>query len=64
MNQELKNFGIVILAAGQGKRMCSALPKVAVPLKGRPMIEYLVKSCVESGIDKNIQEDILDPFHQ
>lgn len=53
MNQGLKNFGVVILAAGKGKRMCSALPKVAVPLKGRPMIEYLVKSCVESGIDKN-----------
>ena len=33
--------------------MKSDLPKVAVPLKGRPMIEYLVKSCVESGIDKN-----------
>ena len=29
------------------------LPKVAVPLKGRPMIEYIVKSCIESGIDKN-----------
>ena len=53
MPNKLKKFGVVILAAGQGKRMKSNLPKVAVPLKGRPMIEYLVKSCIESGIDKN-----------
>lgn len=53
MPDELKNFGVVILAAGQGKRMKSDLPKVAIPLKGRPLIEYLVKSCIKSGIDRN-----------
>lgn len=42
---------IVILAAGKGKRMKSELPKVLVPLKNKPMIEYLVKACVESKID-------------
>lgn len=42
---------IVILAAGKGKRMKCELPKVLVKLKGRPMIEYLVESCVKSGVD-------------
>jgi bifunctional UDP-N-acetylglucosamine pyrophosphorylase / glucosamine-1-phosphate N-acetyltransferase len=32
----------VILAAGQGKRMRSAIPKVLHPLGGRPLISYVV----------------------
>ncbi len=42
---------IVILAAGQGKRMQSALPKALVPFRGRPMIEYAVEAVKSSGID-------------
>jgi len=42
---------IVILAAGKGTRMKCELPKVLVKLKGKPMIEYLVESCVKSGVD-------------
>ncbi|MFA6514593.1 MAG: NTP transferase domain-containing protein [Patescibacteria group bacterium] len=42
---------IVILAAGKGTRMNSELPKVLVPLNGRPMISYLMDSVVASGID-------------
>jgi len=34
------NVQAIILAAGQGKRMRSALPKVLHPLLGRPMISY------------------------
>ncbi|MDD4901340.1 MAG: NTP transferase domain-containing protein [Patescibacteria group bacterium] len=44
---------IVILAAGKGRRMKSELPKVLARLKGKPMIEYLVKACLESGVDTN-----------
>lgn len=44
---------IVILAAGKGKRMKSELPKVLVPIKGKPMIEYLIKAIKASGIDKD-----------
>jgi bifunctional UDP-N-acetylglucosamine pyrophosphorylase / glucosamine-1-phosphate N-acetyltransferase len=44
---------IVILAAGKGTRMKCELPKVLVKLKGKPMIEYLVKSCIESGVDSS-----------
>lgn len=43
---------IVILAAGQGKRMKSESPKVLVKLKGKPMLEYLVESVIMSGVDK------------
>ena len=42
---------IVVLAAGKGARMNSELPKVLVPLNGKPMIKYLVKSINDSGVN-------------
>jgi len=36
----------VILAAGLGTRMKSALPKAAHPIAGRPMLAHLIASCV------------------
>lgn len=33
---------VVILAAGQGKRMCSTLPKVLHPLAGRPLLKHVL----------------------
>ena len=35
---------VVILAAGEGKRMKSALPKVLQPLAGRPMLAHVIES--------------------
>jgi bifunctional UDP-N-acetylglucosamine pyrophosphorylase / glucosamine-1-phosphate N-acetyltransferase len=35
---------VVILAAGQGTRMKSALPKVLHPVAGRPMIEHVLRA--------------------
>src|SRR4030095_7183302 len=32
----------IVLAAGKGTRMKSDLPKVLVPVAGRPMIEYVL----------------------
>jgi bifunctional UDP-N-acetylglucosamine pyrophosphorylase/glucosamine-1-phosphate N-acetyltransferase/UDP-N-acetylglucosamine pyrophosphorylase len=32
----------IILAAGKGKRMASDLPKVLVPVCGRPMVRYVI----------------------
>ncbi len=42
---------IIILAAGKGTRMNSELPKVLVPVNGRPMIQYLMDSVIASGVD-------------
>src|SRR5580658_7600251 len=33
---------VVILAAGEGKRMKSALPKVLQPLAGRPLLKHVI----------------------
>lgn len=38
----MKKLAVIILAAGEGKRMKSALPKVLHPICGRPMIEYVI----------------------
>jgi bifunctional UDP-N-acetylglucosamine pyrophosphorylase / glucosamine-1-phosphate N-acetyltransferase len=37
-------FAVVILAAGQGTRMHSSLPKALHPLSGKPMIHYLLNA--------------------
>jgi bifunctional UDP-N-acetylglucosamine pyrophosphorylase / glucosamine-1-phosphate N-acetyltransferase len=42
---------IVILAAGEGKRMNHSLPKVLHSLKGKPIIQYLVEAVINSGVD-------------
>jgi len=36
------SVSVVVLAAGQGKRMHSALPKVLQPLAGRPLLEHVL----------------------
>ncbi len=43
---------VVVLAAGQGKRMRSALPKVLQPLAGRPMLDHVLATAAA-----------LDPAH-
>lgn len=53
-NKSLKNFGIVILAAGQGKRLnCAELPKVLFNIGGRPIIGYILEELKKNGIEKN-----------
>ncbi len=42
----------VILAAGQGKRMRSARPKVLHPVGGRPMIERVIAAARRGGCEK------------
>jgi len=44
----------VVLAAGMGTRMKSDLPKVLVPVLGRPMIEFVLDALVPAGIVKTI----------
>ena len=45
---------ILILAAGRGKRMKSTLPKVLVPLNGKPMIFYLLELVHALGVKEVI----------
>lgn len=40
----------VILAAGMGKRMGSDLPKVLLPLGGKPIVRYVYETLVKCGI--------------
>jgi bifunctional UDP-N-acetylglucosamine pyrophosphorylase/glucosamine-1-phosphate N-acetyltransferase len=37
-------LSVIILAAGQGKRMNSDLPKVLQPLAGRPLLEHVIRT--------------------
>lgn len=46
------NYAAVVLAAGKGTRMKSELPKVAVPLKGKPMLLHVLENLVQSGIKR------------
>ncbi|MFA4991168.1 MAG: NTP transferase domain-containing protein [Candidatus Omnitrophota bacterium] len=48
----MKNIAGIILAAGEGTRMKSSLPKVLHPLCGKPMIRYIVDNLKALGIKK------------
>ncbi|MFC4427372.1 bifunctional UDP-N-acetylglucosamine diphosphorylase/glucosamine-1-phosphate N-acetyltransferase GlmU [Deinococcus navajonensis] len=49
MTDNNRPLDVVILAAGQGTRMKSALPKVLHPVAGRPMVAWAVKSAKDLG---------------
>ncbi|MDD5744683.1 MAG: NTP transferase domain-containing protein, partial [Mesotoga sp.] len=42
----------IVLAAGLGKRMRSNLPKVAHMIIDRPMVNWVVSSLKEAGVDR------------
>ena len=44
-------ISIVILAAGEGKRMNSTLPKVLQPLAGRPLLQHVIGIARATGAD-------------
>lgn len=44
----------IVLAAGKGTRMKSDLPKVLMPICGRPMIEYVLDALTKGGVDRVI----------
>jgi bifunctional UDP-N-acetylglucosamine pyrophosphorylase/glucosamine-1-phosphate N-acetyltransferase len=44
-------LSVIILAAGQGTRMKSALPKVMHKLAGKPMLEHVYNRSLELGTD-------------
>jgi bifunctional N-acetylglucosamine-1-phosphate-uridyltransferase/glucosamine-1-phosphate-acetyltransferase GlmU-like protein len=52
MADDLEKMGVVILAAGRGKRMHNQLPlpKVIYPLHGQPMMSYLLAAIAKSEL--------------
>jgi bifunctional UDP-N-acetylglucosamine pyrophosphorylase/glucosamine-1-phosphate N-acetyltransferase/UDP-N-acetylglucosamine pyrophosphorylase len=42
----------VVMAAGKGTRMKSELPKVLVPVCGRPMIDYVIDALEAAGVEQ------------
>ncbi len=49
----MRNLVSIILAAGEGTRMKSALPKVLHQICGQPMIVYVLKAVLGAGCRKN-----------
>ena len=47
----MKKCAAIILAAGKGVRMRSALPKALCRLSGKPMVEFLINSARKSKIN-------------
>jgi bifunctional UDP-N-acetylglucosamine pyrophosphorylase/glucosamine-1-phosphate N-acetyltransferase len=45
-------FSALILAAGKGVRMKSALPKVLHPILGKPMVQYVIEKVREAGANE------------
>ncbi|MDD5719383.1 MAG: NTP transferase domain-containing protein [Candidatus Krumholzibacteria bacterium] len=44
----------VVLAAGKGTRMRSDKPKVLHEIAGRPLLDYVLATAREAGIDRNV----------
>ncbi|MBL4655974.1 MAG: NTP transferase domain-containing protein [Bacteroidia bacterium] len=43
-----------IMAAGKGTRMGSTLPKPLIPLKGKPILQYIIEAFQKAGIEEII----------
>ncbi|MFH1030242.1 MAG: sugar phosphate nucleotidyltransferase [bacterium] len=53
MSNNFKNTGIIILAAGKGKRLgCADIPKVLCGLNGKPIVSYILEELEVGGIDR------------
>lgn len=49
-----QNIGFVILSAGQGTRLgCTDMPKVMLPIGGRPIVSYTVEMLERAGAPKD-----------
>ena len=49
-----RKFAAIVLAAGLGTRMKSAVPKVLHALAGRPMIRYPLAALAALGVDRTV----------
>lgn len=51
LNSSLNNVGVVILAAGDGKRMQSSVPKVMNLLRDKPLVAHVVQTAEVAGFN-------------
>jgi bifunctional UDP-N-acetylglucosamine pyrophosphorylase/glucosamine-1-phosphate N-acetyltransferase len=58
----MTSLSAVVMAAGEGKRMKSSLPKVLHPLAGRPLVYYPVRAALAAGADEVIV--VVSPAHR
>ena len=54
MSAPLTAPAAVVLAAGQGTRMRSRIPKVLHPLAGKPMIEHVLDALADAGVARPV----------
>jgi bifunctional UDP-N-acetylglucosamine pyrophosphorylase/glucosamine-1-phosphate N-acetyltransferase len=52
--EQISNIAAVVLAAGQGTRMHSELPKVLHKVNGHYLVQHVIKQCTQAGLDKII----------
>jgi len=53
-DQKMKDLSVVVLAAGEGKRMKSKTPKVLHKLAGVPIIEHIIDTMDDMKCDKKV----------
>ena len=54
MSASLTAPAAIVLAAGQGTRMRSRIPKVLHPLAGRPMLDHVLDALADAGIERAV----------
>ena len=47
-----EKIAAIVLAAGEGKRMGSGIPKQYMLIKSRPLVYYALKAFEESAVDE------------
>lgn len=59
---ELMSIDFVILAAGQGSRMKSSLPKIFQTIAGKPIVRYIIDTCqsISTNIIVVTKEDLVN----
>lgn len=74
METDKKRASVIILAAGQGKRMQSDIPKQYLPLNEKPILYYAIKAFEESLVQEIVlvvgngeieycQKEIIEKYH-
>src|SRR5262245_13113296 len=52
------SIGIVILAAGKGTRMKIETPKALAKASGRPLLDYVVRACLDFASHSELKAEI------